>query len=363
MMNPKLSVIIPVHNGSKKIKRTAKQILSQDYDNFELILVENGSTDLTWDICKDIQASDNRVIAIQSEKGTTWARKAGIQHACGEYITFSDQDDRYIDNHAFNSMMTVAMNASSDIIQFGHYVSRMGKLREHKPPFSHEINRDQLMKKDIGGVMGAYHYPITATVWDKLYKAIILKKAVQHVELRLCHGEDIFLNMFAFFDPSTQAIRYTSESVYIFNTGIGTSGAQNSGENLFKEYKLIKPVALKMAYENRVGEEPIRDCHLETVHFLYLLICDYIKSGKTREEIIEKMKEYFSWDFVRQASEYFISSEGKKQWDNKTLRISQIDDPEKYYEMCLRDIGNIPLARIKYITKWTAKNIIRMISN
>lgn len=72
----KISVIIPVHNGEKWIRKTVKGILAQTYKNIEIILVENSSIDQSWKICQEIARTASRVKAIQSlKKGTSLARR------------------------------------------------------------------------------------------------------------------------------------------------------------------------------------------------------------------------------------------------------------------------------------------------
>ena len=75
----KLSVIIPIHNGEKYIRNTIKRIQKQNYCNYELILVENGSSDNSWEILKEIRKQNPNIIIFKNdEKGTSLARKKGI---------------------------------------------------------------------------------------------------------------------------------------------------------------------------------------------------------------------------------------------------------------------------------------------
>lgn len=127
-MASKLSIVIPVHNGAKQIRKTALGILKQNYRNLELILVENGSLDNTWEVCKSIAENDHRCIAIQSDiKGTLIARKIGIEHASGDYITFSDADDGYKSLESLGNMVHAIEETHSDIVQFGNIVNSFGR--------------------------------------------------------------------------------------------------------------------------------------------------------------------------------------------------------------------------------------------
>ena len=92
MTTPMISVILPAYNGEKTIKQSIESILMQDYKNFELIIINDGSTDKTASILKEI--SDNRIkIITQKNSGLPEALNSGIRLASGKYIARQDQDD------------------------------------------------------------------------------------------------------------------------------------------------------------------------------------------------------------------------------------------------------------------------------
>ena len=95
----KYSVIVPIYNREKSIKKCVDSILRQSEKDFELILVDDGSTDNSLNICKDFEKTDNRIIVIHKENGgVSSARNAGIDVARGKYVVFVDSDD-YVDNN------------------------------------------------------------------------------------------------------------------------------------------------------------------------------------------------------------------------------------------------------------------------
>ena len=90
-----VSIIVPVFNVEKYIETCVKSILQQTYTKFELILIDDGSTDCSGDICNHLSEEDNRVKVIhQSNKGVSAARNVGIEVSRGEYICFIDSDER-----------------------------------------------------------------------------------------------------------------------------------------------------------------------------------------------------------------------------------------------------------------------------
>lgn len=96
---PKFSIIVPVYNVEDYLPRCVDSILNQQYPDFELILVDDGSTDNSSIICDKYANKDNRIRVIHKENGgVSTARNIGIENASGEYITFCDSDDYYKDN-------------------------------------------------------------------------------------------------------------------------------------------------------------------------------------------------------------------------------------------------------------------------
>lgn len=91
----KISVIVPVHNSEKYISYCVKSVIAQTYENWELILVDDGSTDNSLKILQALAKKDNRIYVIHQEnEGPGRARNVGIVHATGDYIVFLDSDDR-----------------------------------------------------------------------------------------------------------------------------------------------------------------------------------------------------------------------------------------------------------------------------
>ena len=95
-----VSVIIPAYNRGNTIRKSAESVLRQTYKEIELILINDGSIDNTYEVIKDIEKSDDRVVVInfKSNKGACAARNAGIRAARGEYIAFNDSDDVWVND-------------------------------------------------------------------------------------------------------------------------------------------------------------------------------------------------------------------------------------------------------------------------
>lgn len=90
----KISIIIPVYNTEAHLTRTLDSVCCQDYNNLEIIVVDDGSNDASLQLCEQYQSKDPRIIIYkQDHQGVSAARNLGIAHATGEYIGFVDSDD------------------------------------------------------------------------------------------------------------------------------------------------------------------------------------------------------------------------------------------------------------------------------
>jgi glycosyltransferase involved in cell wall biosynthesis len=116
MMNPKISIVVPIYNVEKYLHKCIDSILAQTFTNFELILVNDGSTDNCREICEEYAKNDRRIKVIHKENGgVSSARNAGIEAATGQYIGFIDSDD-YIHEKMYEVLYQNAVRYSSDIV-------------------------------------------------------------------------------------------------------------------------------------------------------------------------------------------------------------------------------------------------------
>ena len=103
-MNKLISVIIPVYNCEKYIKRCLESVIKQSYANFEVIVINDGSIDNSLEVIKEVSQEDKRIrIVSQENKGVSYSRRHGVEIANGDYITFIDADD-YIESRFLETM-------------------------------------------------------------------------------------------------------------------------------------------------------------------------------------------------------------------------------------------------------------------
>lgn len=166
----KVSVIIPVYNVEKYIKKCIQSLLDQTYSNFEAIIVDDGSVDNSIEIAKQLANNDSRFIFLEKNNGgQASARNMGLDFASGEYISFLDADD-YFDNTAFDdSINCFKKNSDIEIVLFGHYwiTQNNNIINEFIPNVEHYYDN-----KDIFLAFNT----IDNSPCTKIYKASVIQK-------------------------------------------------------------------------------------------------------------------------------------------------------------------------------------------
>lgn len=190
----KISVIVPIYNSAKNLKKCIESILGQTYKNFELILVNDGSTDDSKEIINYYASIDNRVIPIhQKNMGVSEARNVGLKIASGEYINFIDSDD-YIDKNFFE-------NAIKKIEGFELYISGL-QMEYYEDNIISSIEKygvkdiKKLNIKELFENLNIF-YPQICICGPccKLYKSSIIKDNNIKFNKSFNYGEDTLFNL------------------------------------------------------------------------------------------------------------------------------------------------------------------------
>lgn len=139
--SPLVSIVIPVYNVEKYLNESVDSVLRQTCSNYEVILVDDGSTDQSGLMCDEyLKVSDKITVIHQENGGLSAARNTGLKASQGEYVYFLDSDD-YIEDCALEHLLDTAIKESSDIVFFDGYVFFDGC--EDDPTMSRYIRQDQ----------------------------------------------------------------------------------------------------------------------------------------------------------------------------------------------------------------------------
>ena len=164
-MKPLLTVVIPVYNVEKYLKRCVESVLVQGWHNYDILLVDDGSTDSSPQICDDYVKAYDLISVIHKENGgPSEARNTGISHAKGEYVYFPDSDD-WLEPQTFTELAEVLESQEFELVSFN---------REFVKGEEDAIVSDPLVTQVFGGkdafVQMLKHSYITGFANDKIYK-------------------------------------------------------------------------------------------------------------------------------------------------------------------------------------------------
>ena len=172
---PKVSVLIPAYNVESFLPRCLDSILAQSYDDFEVILIDDGSTDGTASVCDDYAKRDARIkVFHQENRGISVARNMCLQHASGEYIQFVDGDD-WIDAEEMMLLVDTAQYTNSDIVSFDFRVVSPRGVKTVSLPYK---DIDEFRKQSI------------SSLWTVLWKNLIRRTLFGEFEICFPEGID-----------------------------------------------------------------------------------------------------------------------------------------------------------------------------
>lgn len=198
--NPWLTIIIPVYNAEKYLGYCLDSILQQSFTNYEVILVDDGSLDNSYSICKKYSEKDDRIHCYKKENGGPYqARIYGAKMAKGTYITFCDADDYYASKEAFAILYQELYEEKYDVLQFGYYkkynhLKRKGYVVEQ----AFDVNRDDFLMKEYPKLLcskweGSH---LLIYVWNKVYHKNMFHELPNSEDAeQVFMGEDLILNL------------------------------------------------------------------------------------------------------------------------------------------------------------------------
>lgn len=183
-MSPKISIIVPVYNAESTLHKCVDSIIHQSYQDWELLLIDDGSIDTSATICDEYAQQDKRIkVFHKANGGVSSARNVGLDNAKGEWITFVDADDFLNSDSLFNMISAID---ESDII--------LSSVRELDGVSYKEYIIDSINTKNIQEtahwLANFNHFIILTTPWSKLLKTSIINNYKLRFDVRFCSGED-----------------------------------------------------------------------------------------------------------------------------------------------------------------------------
>ena len=133
--SPKISIIIPVYNVERYLQQCIDSILTQTFTDFELLLIDDGSTDGCSAICDEYAEKDDRIRVIHKpNSGISSTRNRGIDEACGEWLIFLDSDDAWANPNCLQKLYSYTKKLNLDLVRFEYQA--VNEQLEHIEPRS-----------------------------------------------------------------------------------------------------------------------------------------------------------------------------------------------------------------------------------
>lgn len=231
-MSDLVSVIIPIYNQEKNLKRCLDSVVEQTYKHLEVILVDDGSTDNSFEICRDYAERYGWIVLHIANGGVSNARNRGLDKASGKYVLFVDSDD-YISDNYIEALYDMVKNGDCDIVY--------SKLAEVKDGNIKEID-EQSITKQIIDVSCEYDYE-KSYMLRHVHSSIYSKELIGDTRFRqdIHVGEDAFF-LSQLIVKSNHKVGYITESTYyyvIYETS-GNHGTVNDRKmTVIKAWKMI----------------------------------------------------------------------------------------------------------------------------
>ena len=240
----KFSVIIPSYNAEKYISSCLDSIINTGYDNIEIIIVDDNSTDSTSRICHNYAEHDHRIRCISNcgPSGPASARNCGLMQAKGDYVIFVDSDDE-ITSCFFQKLEDVIHNHNPEIIiGDASRIDEFGNLsNNYWKDMSTFMTKDDIVQSCIDFMLDERKNRILCSVWAKAFQCEFLKSFSVKFDEKLCTYEDELF----FFQSFTKSSRcyYMNEIVYRYyrnRANIGSSSVTHNPTAFKYTLKVIK---------------------------------------------------------------------------------------------------------------------------
>lgn len=191
-MRPMVSIIVPIYNAENYLRRCVDSILNQEYTNFELLLVNDGSTDASGDICEEYGDRDPRVIVIQKENtGVSDSRNRALDRARGKYLQFLDSDD-WITPDATRLFVRAAEEYGCDMV-ISDFYRVVGERLSTKGDIEEEgvLTREEFAAHMMENPADFYY----GVLWNKLYRRDIVEEHNLRMDTDINWCEDFMFNL------------------------------------------------------------------------------------------------------------------------------------------------------------------------
>lgn len=264
-MRELISIVVPVYNLEKYIERALKSILGQTYSNIEIVVVDDGSTDRSWNVIQKIARQDSRILVVKQENaGVTEARLNGVRYSSGQWIGFMDGDDE-IEPDMYEMLFKNAVKYDAEISHCGYQMI----FDDGRINYFHNtgcvVQQDNLTGlKDL--LDGSFVEP---GLWNKIFHRSLFHKLlcsdVMNTEIKI--NEDLLMNYYLFSTSKKSVFQDICKYHYMVRRTSTT-------RSMLNEHRIYDPIKVKQIIIDTIPE-PMKEDALR----VYIRTCVYVYSG------------------------------------------------------------------------------------
>ncbi len=273
--NDKISIIVPVYNTEKYIKKCVDSLRNQTYQNLEIILVDDGSLDGSGRLCDEFAKEDARVKVIHKENGglvSAW--KKGVEVSSGEYLNFIDSDD-FVELTMIEEMAKHLTGEEREIVASDYVIEREDGSRQYvwQKLSPGEYTGAALKEKVIPNLLGKESRYVTISRCMKLISRRLITENCKYSDPAAVMGEDATIMLPALID--CRRLYVMDHKAYYHYRHLNGSMAHKYDENLYKNIQLLQQTAFRIVNDKFTGEELSerrKQVDQETVFWMMLVL-------------------------------------------------------------------------------------------
>lgn len=304
-MNDLISLIVPVYNVEKYLDKCLETITSQTYSNIEIILIDDGSTDLSGEKCDKWGQKDNRVRVIHKKNGgLSSARNAGIDIAKGKYISFIDSDD-YIDTNMIETLLNIINNYKAEIAICNRYYV----FENEKKYIRYDDKITDLVMNSENAIFELNNFKyFDMSAWAKIYD----KRLFEDIRFPVDKLSEDYYIMYLLLDKATNIV-YHSKPLYYYVQRVGSISKNKKINFDFIEaaYQQMKYVEQKYPKLETCVKAAYASANM-TVYNMVLKSkgkCNRSQIKQFQNEVRKYLNDilnYSEWSFIKKVQAYLF---------------------------------------------------------
>lgn len=317
---PKVSVIVPAYNAELTIEKCIIALTEQTFDDYEIIVVNDGSTDHTSDICKEIAKLKNNVKVIDKVNGgVSSARNCGMKYAKGEYIAFCDCDDLpCLDWIEYLVRSIEANNADLAVCNY----ELIHDINDAKTIYKNS-NKIELIEKN--NIWCLYEKNLLNTPWNKLFKRNIILSLNLTFDETFSFGEDL-LFICNYIIGCKGNVSYCYKKLYNYLEGNIGSLSNKTVDDLWYSRKYIQNVLTEMLGICNVDLESIKKSYYTKWIDVIMLCLRNAEGYSSKEKFKKESRDIFKDEICKKAFKYgeFVGLNAIAKYIYKTRSLTLI---------------------------------------